>query len=43
MLGVTDSAWRANGACTYGLGAIHDQHLADNVAELHMVLPTTRV
>lgn len=39
MLGVTDSAWRANGAAPYGLGAVHDEHLADNVAELHMVLP----
>jgi uncharacterized protein (DUF362 family) len=40
LLGVTDSAWRANGAYSYGLGAVHNEHLADNVAELHMVLPT---
>lgn len=39
MFGVTDSAWRANGAYSVGLNEFHSEKLADNLAELHMVLP----
>jgi len=39
MFGVTDPAWRADGTYSIGVNAFHDERLADNLAELHLVLP----
>jgi uncharacterized protein (DUF362 family) len=39
MFGVTDSAWRVDGTYDIGLNAFHNERLADNLAELHLVLP----
>jgi len=39
LFGVTDSAWRVDGTYDNGLNAFHNERLADNLAELHLVLP----
>ena len=39
MFGVTDSAWRLSSDSPLGLNAFHNERLADNLAELHMILP----